>query len=133
MLRSQQLPLTGVQDYHELEIWQRAMTYAVEVYRFSSQLPDDERYNLTAQLRRAVTSVPLNIAEGAACITNVEFAQFLGYAYRSLKEVATSLELCQRLYPAAQPNVVLLDEGQQISKMVHTLIRRLKTSTSATP
>ena len=109
------------------------MTYAVEVYRFSSQLPDDERYNLTAQLRRAVTSVPLNIAEGAACITNVEFAQFLGYAYRSLKEVATSLELCQRLYPAAQPNVVLLDEGQQISKMVHTLIRRLKTSTSATP
>ena len=54
---------TGVQDYHELEIWQRAMTYAVEVYRFSSQLPDDERYNLTAQLRRAVTSVPLNIAE----------------------------------------------------------------------
>ncbi|PYR34369.1 MAG: four helix bundle protein [Acidobacteria bacterium] len=124
---------TGVQDYHELEIWQRAMTYAVEVYRFSSQLPDDERYNLTAQLRRAVTSVPLNIAEGAACITNVEFAQFLGYAYRSLKEVATSLELCQRLYPAAQSNVVLLDEGQQISKMVHTLIRRLKTSTSATP
>ena len=120
---------TGVQDYHELEIWQRAMTYAVEVYRFSSQLPDDERYNLTAQLRRAVTSVPLNIAEGAACITNVEFAQFLGYAYRSLKEVATSLELCQRLYPAAQPNIVLLDEGQQISKMVHTLIRRLKTST----
>src|SRR5262245_55392663 len=99
-------------------------------YRFSSQLPDDERYNLTAQLRRAATSVPLNIAEGAGCATNVEFAQFLGYAYRSLKEVVTSLELCERLYPAAQPHIVLIDEGHQISRMLHALIKRLRTHNS---
>jgi hypothetical protein len=51
-----------MQDYHQLEIWQRAMAYAVHIYEFSSTLPDNERYNLTAQLRRAVTSVRLNIA-----------------------------------------------------------------------
>jgi four helix bundle protein len=66
-----------MQDYHQLEIWQRAMAYAVEIYRFSAQLPDAERYNLTAQLRKAVTSAPLNMAEGAGCTTNGEFARFL--------------------------------------------------------
>jgi four helix bundle protein len=116
-----------MQDYHQLDIWQRAMAYAAEIYRFSAQLPDTERYNLTAQLRKAATSVPLNIAEGAGCTTNGEFARFLSYAYRSLKEVVTCLELCQRLYPAlpAQPLDLLIDEGNQISRMTHSLLQRL--------
>jgi four helix bundle protein len=68
-----------LQDYHRLDIWQRAMRYVVQVYEFSAQLPQDERYNLTAQLRKAATSVPLNIAEGSGCTTNGEFARFLTY------------------------------------------------------
>src|ERR1700720_4566153 len=102
-----------MQDYHQLDIWQRGMAYTVEIYRFSSQFPDTERYNLTAQLRKAATSVALNIAEGSGCATNAEFARFLSYAYRSLKEVVTCLELCQRLYPAlpTQSLSVLIDEG----------------------
>ena len=54
-----------MQDHHQLDIWQRAMTYVEKIYEFSAQLPDAERYNLTGQLRRAAISVPLNIAEGA--------------------------------------------------------------------
>ncbi len=102
-----------------------------DLYRFSAQLPDAERYNLTAQLRKAATSVPLNIAEGSGCTTNGDFARFLSYAYRSLKEVVTCLELCQRLYPAlpVQPVVVLIDEGNQISRMTHALMQRLGTPT----
>ena len=90
-------------------------------------MPDGERYNLTFQLRKAATSVPLNIAEGSGCRTSGDFARFLGYAYRSLKEVVTCLELGQRLYPAlpAQPVDVLIDEGNQISRMTHALIQRL--------
>lgn len=82
-----------MQDYHQIDIWQRAMTFAARIYEFSAQLPDTERYNLTAQVRRAATSVPLNIAEGSGSATNGDFARFLGYAYRSLKEVVTCLEL----------------------------------------
>ena len=69
----------------------------------------------------------LNIAEGSGSATNVEFARFLGYAYRSLKEVITGLELCQRLYPSSDERVLLslIDEGNQISKMVYSLIRKL--------
>ena len=56
-----------------------------------------------------------------------EFVRFLGYAYRSLKEVVTCLELCERLYSTGerQALAVLIDEGNQISRMTHTLIRRL--------
>ncbi|MGH6802140.1 MAG: four helix bundle protein, partial [Methyloceanibacter sp.] len=109
--------------------WQRAMAHTVQVYEFSAQLPDAERYNLTAQLRRAATSVPLNIAEGAGCSTNGEFARFLGYAYRSLKEVVTCLELCERLYPLlpAQRLTTLIGEGNEISRMTHSLMRRVAT------
>ena len=70
-----------MQDYHQLDVWQRAMAYVAALYLFSTELPDDERYNLTAQLRKAATSVPLNIAEGSGCPTNGEFARFLSYAY----------------------------------------------------
>ena len=116
-----------MQDYHELDIWQRAMAYVADVYRFSAQLPDGELYNLTAQLRRAATSVPLNIAEGSGCMTNGEFARFLGYAYRSLKEVVTCLELCQRLYPGlpVEASSILIDEGNQISRMTRSFMQRL--------
>jgi four helix bundle protein len=56
-----------------LDLWQRAMTYTVQIYEFTAQLPETERYNLAAQLRRAATSVPLNIAEGSGCTTDAEF------------------------------------------------------------
>jgi four helix bundle protein len=69
-----------MQDYHQLEIWSRSMEYAVAIHGFVTQLPESERYNLASQLQRAVTSVPLNIAEGSASSTRAEFARFLGYA-----------------------------------------------------
>lgn len=116
-----------MQDYHRLEIWRRAMDFTVEIYRLSADLPDAERYNLTAQVRRAATSVPLNIAEGAGCTTDAEFARFLGYAYRSLKEVVTCLELCQRLYPSLSAEALrrLIEEGNHVSRMMHGFMRRL--------
>jgi four helix bundle protein len=116
-----------MQDYHKLEIWQRAMTFVVQLYEFCAMLPDTERYNLAAQLRKAATSVPLNIAEGAGCATNGEFARFLSYAYRSLKEVITCLGLCQRLYPSLPVRTLatLVDEGDQISRMTRSLMQQL--------
>jgi four helix bundle protein len=104
------------------------MNYAVEVYKLSAHLPGAERDNLTQQTRKAATSVPLNIAEGAGCGSGGEFARFLGYAYRSLKEVVTCLELCRRLYAwlPAESVTRLIEEGEQIARMTRTLMRRLK-------
>jgi four helix bundle protein len=116
-----------MQDHHQLEIWQRAMDYTVAIYEFSADLPLDERFNLTRQIRKATISVPLNIAEGCGCLTNPEFARFLSYAYRSLKETETCLELCLRLYPrlSAERAGQLIDEGDRISRMTRTLMTRV--------
>jgi four helix bundle protein len=116
-----------MQDYHQLDIWNRAMDYAVSVYKLAAALPAEEKYNLGNQLRKAVISVPLNIAEGCGSASNPEFGRFLSYAYRSLKEVVTALELCARLFSslprdATQP---LIDEGNQISRMTYNLMRKL--------
>ena len=116
-----------MQDYHQLEIWNRAMDYAVVVYKFAASLPEQEKYNLASQLRRAVTSAPLNIAEGCGAASNAEFGRFLGYAYRSLKEVVTALELCERLYPSLPPDRMqsLVVEGNQISRMTYALMHKV--------
>ena len=116
-----------MQDYHQLDIWNRAMDYAVAIYECAASFPVEEKYNLASQLRRAVTSVPLNIAEGCGTVTNSEFARFLSYAYRSLKEVVTGLELCQRIHPSLNQDRLtsLIDEGNQISRMTYNLIQRV--------
>jgi four helix bundle protein len=116
-----------MQDYHQLDVWHRSMDFAVDIYRFTRHLPDDERFVLVIQLRKAVTSVPLNIAEGASSATRPEFGRFLGYAYRSVKELVTGLELCVRLYPdvSAERAPRLIEEGNQIGKMLRGLMQRL--------
>ena len=116
-----------MQDYHQLEIWNRAMDYAVAVYKFVTTLPEQEKYNLSSQLRRAVTSAPLNIAEGCGAASNTEFSRFLGIAYRSLNEAVTALELGERLYPSLPRDRTqrLIEEGNQISKMTYALIQKI--------
>ena len=120
-----------MQDYHQLDIWNRAMDYIVSVYELAAILPMEEKYNLASQLRRAATSAPLNIAEGCGAASNTEFSRFLGYAYRSLKEVITAVELCQRLYPSLPPDRTqpLIEEGNQISKMTYALMQKVDPGT----
>jgi four helix bundle protein len=69
----------------------------------------------------------LNIAEGCGAASNTEFSRFLGFAYRSLKEVATALELCERLYPSLPRDRThsLIDEANQISKMTYALKQKV--------
>ncbi len=103
------------------------MDYTVKIYEFTTSLPVEEKYNLASQLRRSAASVPLNIAEGSASSTNTEFSRFLSYGYRSLKETIAALELCHRLHQSMSPASIanLIDEGNQISRMIHSLIQKI--------
>ena len=67
------------------------------VYRASDAFPEDERWELRKQIRRAAVSVPSNIAEGAGRRSGIEFARFIEIAVGSLNEVETHLELARRL------------------------------------
>ncbi len=85
------------QSYQDLIVWQRAIAMVPEIYRLLSTFPKAETYALADQLRRAVVSVPANIAEGQARIHRKEFLQHLSIAKGSLAEVHTLLIVAQRL------------------------------------
>ena len=76
-----------MQHFTRLEVWKRGHALVLAVYRLTDAFPKEERFGLTAQLRRAAASVPTNIAEGAKRRTNTEFARFLNIAEGSLSEV----------------------------------------------
>ena len=67
------------------------MTFGENIFALSKGFPDDEKFNLTSQVRRAVDSVALNIAEGSVLQSNAEFRKFLGSSIRSVSEVVTCL------------------------------------------
>ncbi len=82
--------------FEKLLIWQKAMDFGEEVFSVSSKFPKDEIYNLISQVRRAVDSIALNIAEGSISQSNPEWKKFLGYSIRSLAEVVTCLHKAKR-------------------------------------
>jgi four helix bundle protein len=84
--------------HYDLEVWQEAMRLAREIYRASVELPPDERFGLTNQIRRAVVSVASNIAEGAGRGSKAEYSRFLLIARGSLMELDTQLWLCRDLF-----------------------------------
>jgi four helix bundle protein len=102
------------------------MDYAVEIYKFSTRLPSIEKYGLTSQIRRAVSSIPMNIAEGAGCESRKEFKLFLEYAHRSTHEVLTILELIERLKLCDNKYIPdLLQKGKEIRAMIHAFMKKL--------
>jgi four helix bundle protein len=118
-----------VHSYRDLEVWQRAMTLVEGCYGAAKQLPDDERFGLSAQLRRAAISVPSNIAEGS-CRPTRAFVNHVTIALGSLAEVETCLEIAVRLgYLTGSRAGPLLDLAGEGGRMLHGLARSLKTNT----
>ncbi|MBX3070571.1 MAG: four helix bundle protein [Thermomicrobiales bacterium] len=86
-----------IRNYRDLIAWQRSMDLVVEIYELSSGWPREHRYEITSQIRRAANSIPSNIAEGQGRGTDAQFLAFLGYAYGSLRELETQLEIAKRI------------------------------------
>ena len=82
--------------FEKLKIWQLSLDYIDQIYMVVSKLPDSEKFNLSSQLRRAATSIALNIAEGSTGQTNAEQARFLSIALRSLIETVACIKIIDR-------------------------------------
>ncbi|WP_400193796.1 four helix bundle protein [Hymenobacter sp. B81] len=83
--------------HYWLECWRQAFDFVPIAYELASSFPSTERFELASQLRRAATSVPLNIAEGAGRYSPAEFSRFLLIARGSVTELDTILLLSERL------------------------------------
>lgn len=108
-------------NYKDLQVWQKAMDLASEVYLLTEKLSRAELYGLTNQMRRAVVSIPSNIAEGygrSVNGTNRDFKRFLTIAKGSATELETQLLLCVRVEMLKNEDIEkslnLLDEIQRI-------------------
>ena len=84
-------------DFRKMEIWRLGYALTLDLYPIIASYPRFERHNLIDQMRRAVTSLPLNIAEGAGSHSNKVFLTYLGYAYKSAKELDVLLLLSRDL------------------------------------
>jgi four helix bundle protein len=87
----------GGRNYQDLLAWQKAMDLVELVYSATRSWPKEEIYGLTSQIRRAVVSVPSNIAEGQGRTSSKEFLHHLSIAHGSLREVETQAFIAQRL------------------------------------
>lgn len=86
-----------LKSYRDLLAWQKAMDLVISIYKVSALFPKEEKYSLTQQIRRAVVSVPSNIAEGYGRKHRGDYTHHLSIANGSLKEVETQLIVAGRL------------------------------------
>jgi four helix bundle protein len=112
--------------YGELIAWQKAMELVETVYTLTRTFPDDERFGLTSQLRRAAVSVPSNIAEGHGRTSTNEYLHHLSIARGSLCEVETQLLIGERLgYLDRHQRETVLSLAGEIGRLIHGLIKAL--------
>ncbi len=117
----------AISSYRDLDVWQRGMDFATEVYALTKRMPKAEEYRLIGQVLRAAASVPANIAEGNARGTRKEYAQHVSIARGSLAEAETFLTLAVRTgmldTEEAAPALALADQlGRQLNVLRHRLV-----------
>jgi four helix bundle protein len=114
-----------IRSHRDLDVWQAGIALAKGVYSASRSLPKEELFGLTNQMRRAVVSIPVNIAEGSGRQHTKEFIQFLYIARGSLRELETLLLIADDVFqmPAAQE---LLEQCDPVGRMLSGLINALE-------
>lgn len=113
-----------ISSFKDLIVWQKSYGLIKEVYLLSADLPDQERFGLLSQMRRAVISIPSNIAEGSERGSRKEYAHFLRIALGSSVELETQLLIAKDVY-----NIVTKDAEAdlfEVQKMLTAMIKKLE-------
>ena len=112
-----------MEDYRDLIVWKKSMELVKSVYALTKQLPKEEILALSNQLRRAVVSIPSNIAEGYGRNSKQDYLRFLNIARGSKNEVETQLHICLLLEYLNQNELsASLNLCQEVGKMLNALI-----------
>jgi four helix bundle protein len=115
-----------VESYKDLVVWQKSMLLVKEVYVLLRFLPSEEKYALADQMRRAVVSIPSNIAEGYGRNSTNDYVRFLNIARGSIYELDTQLNVCVMLgYITEEQSKNTFDLLQEVGKMINALAKKL--------
>ena len=115
--------------YQDLLVWQKSMQLVKEIYALVRLLPKEETYALSDQMRRAVVSIPSNIAEGHSRNSDKELAQFLYIARGSKAELETQIRIGIMLnYFSEHQSGTALNLCAEIGKMLNSFIAKLTTN-----
>jgi len=115
-----------MRPHKKLEVWKKAIEFVTKIYKVTESFPDNEKFGLISQIRRSAVSIPSNISEGAGRTGKKEFMQFLSIAQGSTSELETQLIISSNLGYLKNEDMCLLDELDEISRMIIGLIKSLK-------
>ncbi len=116
-----------IRSYRDLLVWQRGMDLTSLVHQLSAELPNEERYGLVSQMRRAAISAPSNIAEGHQRTSTKDYLRLLSFASGSLAELETLIELASRLSTIRTTSFEeLVAQADELGKMLRSLQQRLE-------
>jgi four helix bundle protein len=115
-----------MRNFKELKVWQKAHQFVLGVYQQTRDFPSEERFGLTAHLRKSATSVPSNIAEGCGREGERELARFLSIAAGSASESEYQLLLALDLgYLQPDAHRQLDEQVNEVKRMLNSFIRTL--------
>jgi four helix bundle protein len=117
------------QSYRELLVWQKSMQLVTDTYLITESFPKNEMFGLTSQLKRAVVSIPSNIAEGQGRDSTKEFLYHLSVAYASLMEAETQIQIAVNLSFIEEHKANnLFQKCGEVGRMLNGLTRSLRKS-----
>jgi four helix bundle protein len=116
-----------IKSYKDLTVWQAGVQLVTDVYRLTAGFPKSETFGLSNQIQRSAVSIPSNIAEGHARLSDKEFHHFLTIALGSLAELETQLVIAENLgYAASEKIQVLLKSCDELGKQIRKLQQAVK-------
>ena len=108
--------------FQKLDVWNKTIELADDVYRVTRGFPDYEKFALASQMRRAVVSLSSNIAEGSGRSSTREFVRFVQIAYGSLMELVSQMQVCERQsFVAAESAQRLYEKSEEVARMLSGL------------
>ena len=111
-------------SYRDLVAWQKAMQLVFRIYELTRKFPQDERYGLISQLRRAAVSIPSNIAEGKGRHSDIDMCRFFNTSRGSLHEVETQLLIAAHLgFMKQEESTQTMAQVSELARILNGLIR----------
>lgn len=113
--------------FEKLEVWKLSVTFVISLYKITDSFPNEEKFGLTSQIRRATVSISSNIAEGSSRNTAKDQRRFYNIAYSTAIEVMNQLIIANRLeYLSSTEYKKLRTDLEQITRMINSLHKSTK-------